>query len=138
MCFLQEVQDTEKFIENGLLEWLQLHSLHLSIYKKRKLIGAVGFHAIDFLNRSTSIGYWLDKDHEGQGVMTKSVQALIDYGFHELKLHRIQILCAVNNLRSKKIPERLGFKQEGFLKDAIYHYGSYFDAYLYGLISPGS
>lgn len=130
-----EVADTRKFIEENLPLWLQLHSLHLSIRKGRELIGAVGFHQIDFLNKSTSLGYWLDEGHQGKGIMTKSVKALMDYGFNVLGLHRIQILCAIHNHRSQKIALNLGFQKEGVLKDAIHHYGSFLDAYLYSMIA---
>ncbi len=82
------------------------------------------------------MGYWLDENHQGNGTMTKSVKALMDYGFNVLKLHRIQILCAVHNIKSQKIALSLDFKKEGTLKDAIHHYDSFFDAYLYALIAP--
>lgn len=132
----QEVADTRKFIEENLPLWLQLRSLHLSVRKDQELIGAVGFHQIDFINKSTSMGYWLDEGHQRKGIMTKSVKALKDYGFNVLGLHRIQILCAIHNNRSEKIALSLGFQKEGVLKDAIYHYGSFFDAYLYSMIAP--
>lgn len=131
-----QVADTRRFIEENLPLWLQLHSLHLSIKKEKKIIGAVGFHQIDFLNKSTSMGYWLDEAYLGRGIMKKSVQALMDYGFNVLGLHRIQILSAVHNNRSQRIAVNLGFQREGILKDAIYHYGAFFDAYLYGIIAP--
>lgn len=132
----REVADTRKFIEDNLPHWLQLDSLHLSIWKKDKLVGAVGLHEIDFQNHSAYMGYWLDQAEEKQGIMTKSVQTLIAFCFNVLKLHRVQMLCAITNYRSQKIPERLGFRKEGTLKEAIYHYNEYFDAYLYGLIAP--
>lgn len=131
----KKVADTRQFIEEGLSQWLNLSSLHLSIWKRDQLIGAVGLHNIDFLNHSTSAGYWLDKEHEGQGIMTKSVKTLIDYAFQILNLHRIEIRCAVHNIQSQKIPERFGFQKEGVVREAIHHYGEYFDAYLYGLIA---
>ncbi len=130
-----EVADTRTFIQEGLPQWLQLQSLHLSILKNDLLVGAIGFHNIDFLNHSTSMGYWLDKEQEGKGIMMKCAKFLIDYGFNSLKLHRIEIRCAINNIRSQNIAQSLGFQKEGVLKDAIHHYGEYFDAVLYSLIA---
>ena len=132
----KELSDTKKYIEENLPQWLCLKALHLSIYKANDLVGAIGLHQIDYLNKVATIGYWLDKKHQGQGIMTKSVKALIDYLFTTLKLHRIEMRCAIHNHQSQKIPERLGFQKEGTLKDAIYLYGKYFDAYLYGLVAP--
>lgn len=130
-----EVADTRAFIQERLPQWLQLKSLHLSILKNDFLIGAIGFHDIDFLNHSTSIGYWLDKEQVGKGIMTKCTKSLIDYAFNSLKLHRIEIRCAINNTRSQNIAKRLGFQKEGVLKDALNQYGEYFDAFLYSLIN---
>lgn len=134
----KEVSDTKEFIENGLQDWLALKSLHLSIWLKDVLVGAVGLHEIDYLNRSTSIGYWLDADHQGKGIMTKCVKQLIDFAFNELHLHRVEIRCALHNTRSEKIAQTLGFKLEGTLKEAIFHYGDYFDTKLYALLNKTS
>jgi ribosomal-protein-serine acetyltransferase len=132
--FSRTASDTKLFIEENLPLWLELHSLHLSIRMGSKLIGAVGLHQVDFTNRSAFIGYWLDQDHQGMGIMTKSVKALMDYGIKELNLHRMQILCATHNTRSEGVAIRLGFTKEGILKDAIHYYGKFFNAYLYAWI----
>jgi ribosomal-protein-serine acetyltransferase len=44
-----------------------------------RIVGAVGFHGVDWDHRSTSIGYWLDAGHQGRGIMTGAVRALIDH-----------------------------------------------------------
>lgn len=126
--------ETRKFIEEGLPLWLNLKSLHLHIMKRNKIIGAVGLHNIDFMNHSTALGYWLDEEHQGQGIMKKSADALINYVFNDLRFHRIELLCAVHNKSSEKLALALGFQKEGTLKEAIFNYGSYFDANLYALI----
>jgi len=127
-------KDTATFISKEQQLVSRGESLTLSIRYQEKLVGLVGFHNIDPLNHSASIGYWLDQIHEGKGIMTRSVKTVIDYARYALKLHRIQILCAIENKKSQKIPESLDFKKEGTLKDAIWHYEHYFDAYIYGLI----
>lgn len=130
-----KVEDTRQFIENGLENWRLLKSLHLSIWEQGVLVGAVGLHDIDYQNHLTSIGYWLDKEYQDKGIMTKSVKKLIQFAFAELNLHRLEIRCVIHNTRSQKIPERLGFQYEGILKEAIYHYGEFFDVKLYSLIT---
>ena len=82
------------------------------------IIGVVGFHAVDWTNRSTSIGYWLAEDRQGRGTMTAAVRALTDHAFRELWLNRVEIRAAVKNQRSRAIPERLGFEKEGVLREA--------------------
>lgn len=99
-----------------------------------KLAGAIGFHHIDWQNRSTSIGYYLAEGAEGNGIMTRSVQALINYAFCDLQLQRIEIRCGIKNLKSRAIPERLGFTQEGIVRKAEFLYDHYHDLAVYGLL----
>jgi ribosomal-protein-serine acetyltransferase len=50
--------------------------------------------------------------------MKESVRAMVNYGFDELHLHRIRIKCDSLNIKSKAIPERLGFKLEGIIRES--------------------
>jgi ribosomal-protein-serine acetyltransferase len=81
-----------------------------------RLVGMVGYHSIDWLNRKSSIGYWLARDEQGRGTMTEAVRAHLDHGFATWTLNRILIQAAVENARSRAIPERLGFREEGILR----------------------
>ena len=98
------------------------------------IVGMVGFHRFDWANRATSIGYWLAADRQGRGLMTEAVRALVDYAFQARGLHRIEISAAVDNARSRAIPERLGFRAEGVRRDAERHGERYLDLVLYALL----
>jgi len=89
-----------------------------AIWLDGEIVGAIGCHPIDWLHRNCSIGYWLDAGHQGKGVITRAVGALLDYLFDELELNRVAIQCGVGNRRSCAIPERLGFTREGLLREA--------------------
>jgi ribosomal-protein-serine acetyltransferase len=82
-----------------------------------RIVGTVGVHNIDRLNRKTSIGYWLAHDEQGRGTMTAAVRAYVDHAFTAWKLNRVMIQAAVENTRSRAIPERLGFREEGILRE---------------------
>jgi ribosomal-protein-serine acetyltransferase len=82
------------------------------------IIGVVGFHAVDWRNLSTSIGYWLAENRQGRGTMTEAVQALSDHAFADWNLNRVEIRVAAENKRSRAIPRRLGFIEEGVLRQA--------------------
>jgi ribosomal-protein-serine acetyltransferase len=64
------------------------------------------------------------------------VRVLVDHAFGELELHRVEIQAAEGNRRSRAIPERLGFRQEGILREAECVGGRYLDVVVYGLVAP--
>src|ERR1700761_3932470 len=101
-----------------------------------EIVGGAGFHGVDRLNRSTTIGYWLVAEAQGQGLMTATVRALLDHLFGVRDMHRVVIEAVVDNARSRAIPERLGFTEEGVLREAKLLRGRYEDAALYALLAP--
>jgi ribosomal-protein-serine acetyltransferase len=100
-----------------------------------EIVGGAGFHAIDRVNRSTSIGYWLVAEAEGKGLMTATVRAQLDHAFGVWGLHRVVIEAVLDNARSRAIPERLGFTEEGVLRQAKLLRGRYEDAALYAMLA---
>src|SRR5262245_47119691 len=60
-----------------------------------RVVGVIGLHNLDWVNRKTSIGYWLDESSQGRGLMTRACTALLDHVFRELKLNSSEIACAV-------------------------------------------
>jgi ribosomal-protein-serine acetyltransferase len=99
------------------------------------LAGFVGFHSIDWNNRSTSLGYWLAEDHQGRGTMTEAVRALTTLAFDEWRLNRIEIRVATENERSAAVPERLGFVREGVLRQVERHADGFKDNVVYSMLS---
>jgi ribosomal-protein-serine acetyltransferase len=66
--------------------------------------------------------------------MTKSCRAVINYIFNELELNRVEIRAAVLNKKSRAIPERLGFTQEGIIRSAEWLYDHFVDHVVYGML----
>ena len=132
------IADSEKFINDSLASWEQQRSLELGIWKGTELVGCIGLHELDRLHNKTSIGYWLGAEFQGQGFMTQAVQALVEYCFMERQFHRVEIRAAVDNEASRAIPERLGFTQEGILRDAELVAGRYLDTVVYSKLNPRS
>jgi ribosomal-protein-serine acetyltransferase len=105
------------------------------LWWRGELVGIAGFVWIDPINRSAAIGYWLARGAEGQGLMTRAVTALLRHGFQVLHLNRIEIRAGVRNRRSRAIPERLGFRHEGTLKQAERLADRFVDHAVYGLLA---
>lgn len=87
------------------------------IRENSKFVGLIGFKDIDTVNRKAEIGYWLSQDAQGKGIVTQSVKSLLRMAFEEMELNRIQIKAAVDNQKSRRIPERLEFRFEGIERD---------------------
>ena len=99
----------------------------MAIRASCQLCGAIGLHRFDPRNRSSSIGYWIDRDYEGQGIVTRACRAIVASGFTEYGLHRIEIRCATGNTRSAAVPLRLNFQEEGVVREAEWLYDHFVD-----------
>ncbi len=128
----------------GTLEFIRMtrrqlgdnQGLQVAVVCAGRIGGMVGFHAIDWESRSTSIGYWLAAGQEGRGTMTRAVGALVEHAFSVWRLHRVEIRAAPENLRSRAIPQRLGFSEEGTLRAAERVGDRYLDSVVYALLAP--
>jgi ribosomal-protein-serine acetyltransferase len=112
------VADSLAFIRAARRQAEENRGVQLAIVLEQRIIGVAGFHGIDWTRRSTSIGYWLAAAHQGAGTMTAAVTAMLDHAFGPWDLARVEIRAGVANRRSRAIPERLGFREEGVLRAA--------------------
>ena len=133
----QDLPGTEQFIAEAEAQWDRDDGFQAAIAPHGEIAGVVGLHSIDWVNRNTSIGYWLAEDAQGKGTMTTVVQALVDHAFTTWNLHRIEIHAAPANHRSRAIPERLGFREEAVLRETELVGGRYLDSVVYALLEGG-
>lgn len=131
---VQTVENVEKATRQHLLEFVGKKAMHCLVLYQNKIAGNISLQEIDWSTRTAEIGYWLGSDFTGQGIMTKAVSALLDYAFIECDLHKVEIWAAEDNLKSRKIPERLGFIKEGIRRDDEYINGKYLTMVIYGLL----
>lgn len=117
---VKKEKDSLNFIRKCLKEYKEKSGLELGIWFKDRLIGCIGLHHINKENRGTSIGYWLSLKYQGKGIMVQTVHALVNYGFRELNLNRIDLKAGKSNIKSRAIPEKLGFKLEGILREEVF------------------
>lgn len=99
-----------------------------------QIVGSVSIVGIDHANGAGEIGYWLSRDHQGQGIMTRAVAAVMRHAFQHLQLNRLVIKAPVNNRRSCAVAERLGFRREGVLRQALQLHGQWHDLALYSML----
>ena len=129
------VEDSRAFIKHALQQFASNEGFQLGIWYRGQLAGVIGYHPINWSNRKVEIGYWLAQSFQGKGLMTKACKTLVTYAFDELGLNKVSIQCATGNSRSCAIPKRLGFTQEGILRDAEWLYDHYVDHVIFGMLA---
>ena len=96
--------------------------------------GTLGLHYVDWFDRSAEIGYWIASCREGRGYVTRAARRMIEVAFDTVGLHRLVIRCAIDNARSRRVAERLGFRREGLLREAQWVGGRFLDQHLFALL----
>jgi len=100
-----------------------------------KPIGSCGLHNISPKDHNALFGIVIgEKDYWSKGYGTEAARLLIDYGFQQLNLHRISSGALAFNDRSIKLHKKLGFREEGRLRQAMFKNGQYHDHVQFGLL----
>jgi RimJ/RimL family protein N-acetyltransferase len=81
------------------------------------------------------LGYAIACDEWGNGFATDAVRTLVEFGFTELRLHRISAAIGPDNVASVAVAERLGFSREGRLRDHVHTNGAWRDSLLYSVLA---
>lgn len=80
-----------------------------------------------------SIGYWLDREFAGRGVMPRAVALVIDHCFTAGALHRIEIAIRPENSNSLRVVEKLGLREVGYAPKFLHIDGAWRDHRLYAV-----
>jgi ribosomal-protein-serine acetyltransferase len=138
LIWAENIPNEDEYKKTIIPMWLQKfadnNGFEAGIYRNNHLVGMVGLHYIDWTNKATEIGYWLSEDVQGKGLMTRTINGLLTYCFNELELNRVVIRAATENLKSRGVPERLGFKEEGILREAQKIRDRFVDLAVYSMI----
>ena len=102
--------------------------------QNKKLIGTCGYHKWHQRYFRAEIGYDLSATCWGQGYMTEALTVIIQNGFGNMGLNRIDALVYTENTRSTKLLHNLDFQKEGILRDYFYLDGKFYDHYLFSLL----
>lgn len=128
------IESAKEFIERAVAPVTKSGSLGFGIFRKERLIGSIGFVYFDEKAGKTEIGYWIDQEEQGKGIVSKACRTLINWVFDEFDFNRIEIRCSAQNKRSAAIPERFGFKLEGHLRESEFRNGKLHDFLIFGLL----
>ncbi|NQU44430.1 GNAT family N-acetyltransferase [bacterium] len=114
------------------------HRFHLFLRDSGTFVGGSGLHRISWAVPKVEIGYWVRKSCGGKGYITEAVQEITRYALDELQAKRVEIRTSSRNVRSRRVPERLGFALEGTLRNDERHVdGTLCDTCIYARIAEG-
>lgn len=98
-------------------------------------IGWCGFHTWYLDHKRAEIGYGLMEDvHKNQGLMREAIKPIVEYGFTQMDLHRIEAFISPNNIPSLKLVQALGFQQEGLLREHYRNHGKMENSAVFSLL----
>lgn len=112
--------EKEKFKSNGGYKTYDRTILHFKLQLKvnNEVIGGVGFHNWYPSHLRAELGYAISKEeYKRQGYMTEAINEILNFGFNNLNLNRIEACVGPNNDYSLKLIKKFGFQQEGYLRE---------------------
>jgi [ribosomal protein S5]-alanine N-acetyltransferase len=104
------------------------------IDKPTVLIGTIGFWRLIKQHYRAEVGYMLHPDHWNKAIMREALQAVIRYGFEQMKLHSIEAHINPDNVASGALLEKCGFTREAYFKEDFYFRGKFIDSAVYSLL----
>jgi len=99
-----------------------------------EVMGTIGYHLWSAAHKRAEIGYEIHPDYWRQGYTKEAVQKVISYGFEHMNLHRIGAVVFLENEASNQLLLKLGFQQEGILRDYMVQKGNAHDTFIYSLL----
>ena len=132
----RSIDDTRELIRQIEGHYARRDSIRwgIALQGEDRLIGTCGFHHFDEEFHRAETGYELHRDLWGKGIMTEAMRAILNYGFTELGLHRVEAIIDIANEPSKALLLKLGFKYEGNLRERYYFRGRFEDEHYFGLL----
>jgi RimJ/RimL family protein N-acetyltransferase len=111
------LEDSEKTCRRMRAKYITQEDLALFLFLKEdnSFVGGIGLHRIDWSVPKFEIGYWCRKGYSGKGYITEAAEGVTKFAFEALGARRVEIRMDELNLRSKAVPERLGFRLEARL-----------------------
>ncbi len=133
----QTVEESRDWIIQQQAKFLLRDDMSFNLCDKAsgRMIGGTALHTRNWKARYFEIGYWLRVSATGHGYTTEAVKLLTEYAFTHLQANRVEIRCDVRNTQSAAVAQRLGFVQEGRLRNqGVDTFGNLRDLLVFALI----
>ena len=113
--FCKSQNDFKEFVKESLHKYADGKAMTCAVEFRGQIVGNCGLNAIHHPLKMVEMGYWIGKQYQGNGIITRVCRYLIDYAFTKLGMEKVQIAAAENNRPSRAVCERLGMQLEGII-----------------------
>ncbi|MDV7765839.1 GNAT family protein [Peribacillus sp. CSMR9] len=133
---LESVEQASGFVDFFSKSLKEKRGIRWGIERKgeKGLIGTIGFNAWSPKHKRAEIGYEIHPDHWKKGYMAEAVSKILLYGSETLGLTRIGAVVFIENVPSNNLLKKMGFQQEGVLKNYMYQNGEVYDTNVYSFL----
>ncbi len=105
----------------------------ITVKGHKKVVGTCGFFR-DITNFYAGISYILDRPYWNKGIMTEALQVMMPFGFNSYQLNRVEAHIARPNQASQRVLEKLGFQEEGILRQRLFENNHFHDEKVFALL----
>jgi [ribosomal protein S5]-alanine N-acetyltransferase len=134
----QHLDDTKKIVKKWIVAYRQSRiscfTFVIESLDNHEFIGLIAIQLDNPKFKLAEVWYKLHPDHWGRGWATEALQAILNFGFTTLKLHRIEAGCAVDNIASARVLEKVGMQREGRKRKVLPLKSGWSDNYIYAIL----
>lgn len=124
----------EEFVENIADEKEDQVRLLITDSEDEERIGMISLFRVNKNSGNAEIGLWITPEHQEEGFGTEATKLIVEFGFDELRMHRMYARVFDDNPKSINIWEKLNFKKEGIMREASFKDGKYVNILIYGIL----
>lgn len=134
---LVDIAQAQSLVDFFAKSYTEKRGMRWGIERKETqgLIGTVGFNLWSPKHKRAELGYELHPDYWRKGYTSEAIARVIQYGFQELQLTRIGAIVFMDNKASIELLTKIGFQQEGILRNYMHQNGKAHDTFVYSLLS---
>jgi RimJ/RimL family protein N-acetyltransferase len=130
------LRGAKKFIKKTQQEMRKkkAYEFGIELRKTKESIGTINLVSINYKNKNAEMGIWLAKKYWGQGLAREALNLIIQFGFKNLELKRIQARVLHKNNQTQELLKKVGFKLEGRLRRKTHFKNKWYDDLIYGIL----
>lgn len=133
---IDAMDEVEEYIDKNIKNYKQreLGIWAIEYKEDRKMIGSIEYNEWNPIYQNANIGYVVHQEYHNKGIATEALKKVIDFGFENMELNRIQIDCVKENTASSRVMQKNGLIYEGTLRQAGKYKGNYVDKDIYSIL----